>query len=194
MSRISNMWPDCTSLILSHLELDEISAFGRPPFRYPPPMQRTFMVLVLLISLGMARETWAEDAATKGQVLKVLPLLLNLQGHDALSPSLFDRDAYQAFLVQHTNDISALRFDVQWKATRSPDEKIKIAIELRGIGTNSVPKLETLETNVVPGKYRQWTAIPLAGGDYRNVGTVVAWRVRLWNDSQLLGEQKSFLW
>jgi hypothetical protein len=54
--------------------------------------------------------------------------------------------------------------------------------------------LATLETNVVPGKYRQWTAIPLTGGGYKNIGSVVAWRVTLWNDSQLLGEQKSFLW
>jgi len=152
-------------------------------------------LLISLALLGVVAAAPAADAdAVTGRIIKVLPFFLDLQGRNATSPSLFDRDAYQAFLVQHTNDISALRFDVQWKATRSPDEKIKIAIELRGIGTNSVPKLETLETNVVPGKYRQWTAIPLAGGDYRNVGTVVAWRVRLWNDSQLLGEQKSFLW
>ena len=152
-------------------------------------------LLISLALLGVVAAAPAADAdAVTGRIIKVLPFFLDLQGRNATSPSLFDRDAYQAFLVQHTNDISALRFDVQWKATRSPDEKIKIAIELRGIGTNSVPKLETLETNVVPGKYRQWTAIPLAGGDYKNVGTVVAWRVRLWNDSQLLGEQKSFLW
>jgi hypothetical protein len=46
----------------------------------------------------------------------------------------------------------------------------------------------------VPGTFRKWTAIPLAGADYKNFGAVVAWRVTLWNDGQMLGEQKSFLW
>jgi hypothetical protein len=150
-------------------------------------------LLILLALLGVFTAAQAADAVT-GQVVKVLPFFLDQQGRNAKSPSLFDRDAYQAYLVQHTNEVSAMRYDVWWKATPSPDEKIKIAIELRGIGTNSVPKLETLETNVVPGKYRQWTVIPLAGGDFKNVGTVVAWRFRLWNDNQLLSEQKSFLW
>ena len=150
-------------------------------------------LLIVLSLLGVVTAARAADAVS-GRIVKVLPFFLDQQGRNAKSPSLYDRDAYQAWLIQHTNQISALRYDVQWKATPAPEAKIKIAVELRGIGTNSLPKLETLETNVVPGKYRQWTSIPLAGEDYKNIGTVVAWRVRLWNDSQLLGEQKSFLW
>ena len=150
-------------------------------------------LLILLSLLGVFTAARAADAVN-GRIVKVLPFFLDQQGRNAKSPSLYDRDAYQAWLNQHTNQISAMRYDVWWKATPAPDAKIKIALELRGIGTNSLPKLTTLETNVVPGKYRQWTSIPLAGEDYKNIGTVVAWRVRLWNDSQLLGEQKSFLW
>ena len=149
-------------------------------------------LLILVALLGVVAAQ-AEDAVT-GRVLKVLPFFLDQQGRNATSPSLFDRDAYQAYLRDHTNEISAMRFDVLWMATKSPDEKIKIALELRGVGTNSVPKLQTLETNVVPGTHRQWTEIPLAGGDYKNVGSVVAWRIRLWNGDQMLGEQQSFLW
>jgi len=150
-------------------------------------------LLIVLSLLGVVTAARAADAVS-GRIVKVLPFFLDQQGRNAKSPSLYDRDAYQVYLNQHTNQISAMRYDVWWKATPAPDVKIKIALELRGIGTNSLPKLETLETNVVPGKYRQWTSIPLAGGDYKNIGTVVAWRVRLYNDSQLLGEQKSFLW
>ena len=150
-------------------------------------------LLILLSLLGVVTAAQAADPAT-GRILKVLPFLLDQQGRNAKSPSLYDRDAYQAWLNQHTNEVSAMRYDIWWKATPAPDEKIKISLELRGIGTNSLPKLTTLETNVVPGKYRQWTSIPLAGVDYTNIGAVVAWRVRLYNDAQLLGEQKSFLW
>ena len=150
-------------------------------------------LMILLVLLGVAAAAQAADAVT-GRIVKVLPFFLDQQGRDATSPSLFDRDAYQAHLRERTNEVSALRFDVLWKATKAPDERIKIAVELRGVGTNSVPKLKTLETEVVPGTFRQWTEIPLAGEDYKNFGAVVAWRVTLWNGGQLLGEQKSFLW
>ena len=150
-------------------------------------------LLILLATLGFAAAAPAADAVT-GRVVKVLPMLLDQQGRDSLSPSLFDRDAYQARLRERTNLVSGVRFDVLWKATKAPDEKIKIAVALRGIGTNSVPKLMTLETNVVPCRFRRWTEIPLTGAAYKNFGTVVAWRVTLWNGEQKLGEQKSFLW
>jgi len=135
----------------------------------------------------------AADAVT-GRVVKVLPFLMDKQGRIAPSPSLFDRDAYQAYLRDHTNLVSAVRFDVLWEAAKAPAEEIKLAVELRGIGSNSVPVLKTMETNVVPGNFRKWTAIPLAGEDYKDFGRVVAWRVTLWNGGQKLDEQKSFLW
>ena len=60
-------------------------------------MRRFLMGLILLGSLSMA---FADEAAA-GRVIKVLPLFLDLKGHDALSPSLYDRDAYQVYLRQH---------------------------------------------------------------------------------------------
>jgi hypothetical protein len=158
--------------------------------RYRFAMRALF---ILLVSLGVVAAVQAADTVN-GRVLKVLPFLLDQQGRNAKSPSLFDRDAYQAYLLQHPTNVTAMRFDVLWKAAKSPEEQTKITIELRGSGTNSVPTINTLETNVAPGKYRQWTTIPLAGDNYKNVGSLVAWRVRLWNNGQMLDEQKSFLW
>jgi hypothetical protein len=150
-------------------------------------------LLIFLVSLGLVAAVHAADAVT-GKIVKVLPFFLDQQGRDATSPSLFDRDAYQAYLREHTNEVSAIRFDVLWKAAKSADEKIKIAVELRGVGAGGVPKLKTMEVDVVPGTFRKWTAIPLAGEDYKKFGAVVAWRVTLWNGSRMLNEQKSFLW
>jgi hypothetical protein len=150
-------------------------------------------LLILAVSLGVVAAAHAADAVT-GRVVKVLPLLLDLKGRDATTPSLFDRDAYQAVLREQATNVSAVRFDVLWKATQAPGEKLRIAVELRGIGTNSIPRLQTLETNVVAGRFRSWTALPLAGNDYQRFGRVVAWRATLWNGDQLLSEQKSFLW
>jgi len=150
-------------------------------------------LLISLALLGAVMATQAADAVT-GQVVKVLPFLMDQQGRIAVSPSLFDRDAYQALLRNGTNAISGMRFDILWTATQAPAEKFKLVLELRGVDTNGTPKLKTFETNAVPGRFRQWTYLSLVGGDYKNFGSVVAWRATLWDDRQLLNEQKSFLW
>jgi hypothetical protein len=149
-------------------------------------------LLILLVSLGVV--VAAHGDGVTGRVVKVLPFLVDRQGRVATSPSLYDRDAYQAYLREHATNVAAVRIDVLWKATKAPEAKLKLAVELRGTTTNSVPRLTTLETNVVPGRFRQWTAIPLAGAAYQDFGKVVAWRVTLWNGPELLSEQKSFLW
>jgi hypothetical protein len=151
-------------------------------------MRRRLMILFLLVPLSAA---FAADAVT-GSVIKVLPLFLDLKSHDAVSPSLFDRDAYQFYLSQHTNEISAVRFDVLWKASKT--DKLKLRAELRGVGAGGLPKQTVLETEVTPGFFRSWTSLTLGGDDYETFGEIVAWRVTLWNGDALISEQKSFLW
>jgi hypothetical protein len=145
------------------------------------------------VATGGSRDA-AATAAKAGRVIKVLPFFLDAQGRNATSPSLFDRDAYQAYLREHTNEISAVRYDVLWTAKKSGDDKFSLRLELRGVGAAGVPSLRTLETPVTPGTFRQWTKLTLGGDDYKNFGSVVAWRATLWRDGTLLGEQKSFLW
>jgi hypothetical protein len=145
-----------------------------------------------LLWLGSLSAASASVAAT-GSVVKVLPLFLDLQGHDAPSPSLFDRDAYQFYLREHTNEISAVRFDVQWSAANTGNAELKLRLELRGSGTNSLPHQITLEQAIAP-RSGHWTSLTLGGDDRKNFGDVTAWRATLWAGDQMLGEQKSFLW
>lgn len=148
---------------------------------------------IFLFMLGLFLKAEAGDAAT-GKVLKVLPLLMDQKGRVALSPSLFDRDAYQVQLRENTNMISGVRYDVLWSASHADDAKLTLRVELRGLGESNKPKLQTLETNVVPGFFRKWTEIKLSGEDYRQFGGITAWRATLWDGDRLLGEDKSFLW
>jgi len=159
-------------------------------------MRRLLTILLLLGSLAAAgaSDAAAVPAAKSGRVLKVLPLLLDLRGHDAISPSLFDRDAYQAFLRQHTNEISAIRFDILWKASNLKGATLKLRAELRGVGDHGLPRQTVLETEVTPAYFRSWTPLKLEGDQLKNFGALVAWRVTLWDGDQLLAEQKSFLW
>ena len=150
-------------------------------------------LLILLLTLGLFTAARAADAVT-GRVVKVLPLLLDLQGRTALSPSLFDRDAYQAKLRQETNQISAIRYDVQWSAKNAGEAKLKIQLELRGVSTNSLPKFKTLTATATTGFLDNWTSLTLDGEEYKSFGAVTAWRATLWDGDRQVGEQKSFLW
>ena len=166
------------------------------PVVYDQSMRRIFTVLVLLGCLALVQEARADQPATTGRLIKVLPLLLNKHGNDAVSPSLFDRDAYQSYLRLHTNEIAGMRFDVLWKASGGSvtNGSVKIQVELRTVAPNGDPRLETLEKIVPPDGSRHWTTLPLTPDDYKQFGDVVAWRTTLWAGDRLLSEQKSFLW
>ena len=151
------------------------------------------VLLILLLTLGLFVTVHAADAVT-GRVIKVLPFLVDLKGQIALSPSLYDRDAYQAQLRQHTNQVSAIRYDVHWSAKHAGDTKLKLRLELRGLGEGNTPKFKTLESEVTPGFFSQWTQLTLDGDEYRKFGAVTAWRATLWDGENLVGEHKSFLW
>jgi hypothetical protein len=153
-------------------------------------MRRRLTSLLLLGSLSVAL---AGDAVT-GRVVKVLPFFVDLKGQVALTPSLYDRDAYQAYLRRHTHQRSAIRIDVLWKSSDARDAKLKLQVELRGIAPDGKPSQTVLEQTVTPHFFRHWDSLTLGGGDYKNFGELVAWRVTLWAGNQLLGEQKSFLW
>jgi hypothetical protein len=154
-------------------------------------MRRSFIWLLLLFGLAVA----GPAMAASGRVIKVLPQFLDLKGRSSLSPSLYERDAYQAFLRQHTNQISAVEFHIQWKATGKPTAPLKLRVEVRGAARGHLPPQIVREKAVERGGwFSHWTGIPLSRSDYKDLGEITAWRVTLWEDTQLLGEQRSFLW
>ena len=74
-------------------------------------MRRCLTLLVLAIALTGALPA----GAAIGKVNKVLPHFLDLDGRHSRSPSLFDRDAYQAKLRQQPELCSGVRFDIHWR-------------------------------------------------------------------------------
>jgi len=153
-------------------------------------MRKLFAILLLLGTFSAFA-----DAPASGRIVKTLPLLLDLNGHDAVSPSLFDRDAYQFYLRAHTNEISAVRYDVLWEAGVPAQSKLKIRVELHGTTADGKPLQKILENEVKPSVSRHWASLTLGGEDYKQYGSAItAWRVTLWAGDSLLSEQKSFLW
>lgn len=159
--------------------------------RYLSCMRRSLIWFVLV---GWLAAALCAQAAS-GRVIKVLPQFLDLKGRNSLSPSLYERDAYQAYLRDHTNKCSGMCFNVQWKSKGQPAAPLKLQLDLRGTAHGDFPKQLVLEALVEPCGWRsRWTRITLVGKDYEAFGKVTAWRVTLWEGSQMLGEQKSFLW
>lgn len=142
---------------------------------------------VLLVSIGSA-------TAATGKVVKVLPHLLDLQGRHMLSPSLYDRDAYQAELRKHPEKCSGIRFDIQWRGRSQRGESAVLRLQVRGTAKNQAPPELQMETTVKLTGISHWAALKLVGEPYQELGEVTAWRVTLWAGDELLGEQKSFLW
>jgi hypothetical protein len=149
------------------------------------------MTILILFFLGAT----VSAHAASGRVIKVLPHLMDLKGHHTLSPSLYERDAYQQHLRQHPEKRSGVRVDVQWKSSGRTFGQLKLRVELRGSTQSAAAVVKTLETEVKStGWFSRWTALPLTGEEYKELGDVTAWRVTLWDDGQLLSEQTSFLW
>jgi hypothetical protein len=147
--------------------------------------------LMVCLCWGLAFGSVAE--AAEGRVLKVLPQFLDQQGRQALTPSLYDRDAYQAFLRRNPGKRSGLRFAVQWKAQAS--EHLKLRVEMRGVTQSDLPRETTIDQPVQQHHwFSHWAYLALRDDAYKNFGEVTAWRVTLWDGDQLLSEQKSFLW
>ena len=150
---------------------------------------RRFYILLILCLVAVAP---VASAKSGGHIVKVLPEFLDLKGRNAISPSLYERDAYQAILRKNVKMRSALAFFVQWKGSAS--DKLKIRIEMRGVHGNTV-KNHTVEESIKKhGWFTTWSTIKFSGEEYQEFGDLIAWRATLWNGDQMVSESKSFLW
>lgn len=154
---------------------------------------------LLILMLWVITPGLAVAATTEGSIFKVLPQLIDKNGRNSVSPSLYDRDAYQAFLRLHPTNISALRFVIQWKANAPESQPLKLRVEIRGrarnLGEGELPKETTLEQTVHQHHwFSHWASVNLSGDEFKAFGEVTAWRVTLWDGDRKLSEQQSFLW
>lgn len=156
--------------------------------RWIPDLTRSWC-LAAAVSLLVAGCSAPRNSSA---LIKVLPHYLDQQGRSALAPSLYDRDAYQAQLRQDSARRTGLRFDVQW---RSADrEGLILQVEARGVVSNQVTQVRLYEPLPVGGRFSRWSEVRLDGPRYRELGELTAWRASLWQGTNLLAEQRSFLW
>lgn len=131
-------------------------------------------------------------AAAEGRIVKVLPQFLDREGRVSLHPSLFERDGYQARLKAHPDLCSGMRFNVQWKARHVRNGVLKLEVR----GANTPPRqIETFESKLKQGRlFSRWSGLEVTGPDFTRIGSIIAWRLTLWDGNDLVAEEKSFLW
>lgn len=148
-------------------------------------------LLPLLLAIGLLGST---ASATESRIFKVLPHLLDREGRHSLSPSLYERDAYQAELRKHPDKISGLRYDIHWKANAASDANLKLRLQLRTAGLAANEPL-VLETPLKPGRFgRGWSALTMDRETFLKAGNVQAWRATVLDGETEIAESKSFLW
>ena len=145
-------------------------------------------IIVLLLVCGSA----ASGLAASAKIIKVLPQFLDLEGRHSISPSLYDRDAYQAKLRREPKERSALRFAIQWRARETVS--LKLRVEMRGGKGNEATQATLESSSAHLAGFSKWTQLTLSGEDYKKFGELVAWRATLWEGETLLSEKRSFLW
>lgn len=153
---------------------------------------RVFKALLIasLLCLGSAAQADAGSAS----ISKFLPHYLDHEGRHTLSPSLYERDAYQARLRGNPEMVSGIRFDFKWKASRVDRDKLRVRIEIRG--SKTLPgKPFVIESPVKrKGLFGRWSAVTVDKEQFSKVGEMIAWRVSLLEGEAKLAEQRSFLW
>ncbi len=152
-------------------------------------MKRISLFTVALFILGMANTC---SAASK--ISKVLPHLLDNQGRHTLSPSLLERDAYQAQLRSNPDQCSGIRFDVKWSKGNHKTKTgslLKIQLELQ---TSASIKPIVLAQSIKLNRNGGWDALNLDGESYKAAGKIIGWRILLLEDDKILAERRSFLW
>jgi len=149
-------------------------------------VNRISQLAAALLLLGVLSTA---DAARPGKISKVLPHWLDLQGRHTLSPSLLERDAYQAKLRADRSLCSGIRFDVKWSKNTGGSAKLQLELRVTGAAKPIV-----LEQPIKPSRRGGWDAVTLDGDAFRAIGKIVAWRVRLLDGDIELAERRSFLW
>jgi hypothetical protein len=154
-------------------------------------MKRLPPLLLLLLAAWLP----APPAAAGPRIVKVLPQFVDAQGRAALSPSLYERDAYQAELRRDDARRAGVRFAVEANGVRRHGRPLVLRLELRGTqaGLGGAPLV--IEAPWRPRTLtRTWADVSLTGEDYRRLGDLVAWRATLRDGDTVVAEQKSFLW
>lgn len=161
--------------------------------------QRVAAGLWLALAVGCSHQP---SRSPEARIIKVLPSLLDAEGRASIHPSLYERDAYQAFLRKESDKVAGLRFDILWKARPGlrggQTQPLVLKLELRGSSQGGAARggnTVVVERPIAGSQAgRRWSQVVLGPDEFRRVGEVSAWRATLLEDQRVVASTQSFLW
>lgn len=161
--------------------------------------QRVAAGLWLALAVGCSHQP---SRSPEARIIKVLPSLLDAEGRASIHPSLYERDAYQAFLRKESDNVAGLRFDILWKARPGlrggQAQPLVLKLELRGSSQGGAARggnTVVVERPIAGSQAgRRWSQVVLGPDEFRRVGEVSAWRATLLEDQRVVASTQSFLW
>jgi hypothetical protein len=158
------------------------------------PMLRHMRRLAFLLGIVWLTAAGFAGPLASGKIVKVLHHYLDAQGRHTLAPSLYERDAYQAYLRKNPEKRGSVRFDIQWKVRGAKTSQLTLRLEVRGSLAHRDKPLVVEQPVKRRAGWGRWSSVTLEGDTFKELGDVVAWRTTLWAGDQQIAEQKSFLW
>ena len=132
--------------------------------------------------------------AASGRITKLLPHYLDKEGRHTISPSLYERDAYQAQLRSNPDQVFGIRFDFKWRASGADRDKLRMRIEIRGSKTQPGKPFVIEQKVKRKGLFGRWASITVQKENFEKVGKMIAWQATLLEGDSKLAQQRSFLW
>lgn len=154
--------------------------------------QSTRIVLLCLLVIFII--TPASKTFAEGEIYKVLPHLLDQKGRHTVSPSLFERDAYQEFLRENPALVSGIGYDIHWKCPSGHKRDLQIILEIRGSNNYQASPTKKIIKAKAKKYFKTWSRIKLSKKEMKTIGKIVAWKVSLVEGDKTLTEHFSFLW
>ncbi len=151
-------------------------------------MRRFYIALAIFLLLAPVAQ------AGEGRVVKVLPQLLDEHGRQTLSPSLYERDAYQFTLRKNPKLRAGARLVVQWKAKKVDWARLRLRAEMRCLLGDDLHSVTMEKPAVKNGHFSSWSEFRIEGAAYKSFGQIVAWRVTLLEGDHPINQLESFLW
>ena len=147
----------------------------------------------ILVATAVLLSAFAAQAAS-GRIIKLLPHYLDKNGKHTVSPSLYERDAYQSRLRSNPELVSGIRFDVKWRASGADRDKLRVRIEIRGSETRPKEPFIVEEKIKTKGLFGRWTSVTVDKEAFDKVGKMIAWQATLLEGDKELAQLRSFLW
>lgn len=156
---------------------------------------RTLVITSILWTLLCAPiDSPAAEVVRGVKIQKVLPHYLDKEGRHTLSPSLLERDAYQAKLRGDAALRGGLRFDIRL-GTIPQGAELTLHLEARGNAHDGVATaVHIVHPLAQKDRYHRWTSLVFSKEDYAKLGQMIAWRATLRQGETIVAEQRSFLW